>query len=114
MLEGSWDARSVSSLELDSGYGEEAGGPQGKGAAGGQRCSTRGEGVAGGGSPGKLAAASFRPAQPSGWPIWNHLAPTPINPWQTPGLLHLLSAEMGVRNAEPHRTPQGTLRGLDS
>lgn len=109
VLEGSWDARSVSSLELDSGYGEEAGGPQGKGTAGGQRCSTRGEGVAGGGSPGKLAAASFRPAQPSGWPIWNHLAPTPINPWQTPGLLHLLSAEMGVGNAEPHRTPQGTL-----
>lgn len=72
-----------------------------------------GEGVAGGGSPGKLAAAGFRPAQPSGWPIWNHLAPTTINPWQAPGLLCLLSAEMGLGDAEPHGTPQGTHQELD-
>lgn len=65
----------------------------------------RGEGVAGGASPGKLAAASFRPAQPSGWPIWNHLAPITINPWQASGLLHLLSAGMGFGGAESHRTP---------
>lgn len=71
----------------------------------------RGEGVAGGGSPGKLAAAGFRPAQPSGWPIWNHLAPTTINPWQAPGLLCLLSAEMGLGDqsrTEHHRAlPKG-------
>lgn len=71
----------------------------------------RGEGVAGGGSPGKLAAAGFRPAQPSGWPIWNHLAPTTINPWQAPGLLCLLSAEMGLgdqSHTEHHRAlPKG-------
>ena len=74
----------------------------------------RGEGMAGGGSPGKLAAASFRPAQPSGWPIWNHLAPTTINPWQAPGQLHILPAEMGLEDAEPHGIPWDTLQGMDS
>lgn len=70
MLEGSWDARSVSSLELDSGYGEEAGGPQGKGTAGGQRCSTEGRGWLVVAPPGSwqppVSGQPSRPAGPSG------------------------------------------------
>ena len=71
----------------------------------------RGEGAAAGGSPGKLAAAGFRPARPSGWPIWNHLAPTTINPWQAPGLLRLLTAEMGLGGAESHGTHRALTEG---
>lgn len=70
VLEGSWDARSVSSLELDSGYGEEAGGPQGKGTAGGQRCSTEGRGRLVVAPPGSwqppVSGQPSRPAGPSG------------------------------------------------
>lgn len=66
----------------------------------------RGEGVAGGGSPGEAAGRPF-PASPAvRLAHLESLSPIAINPWQAPGLLHLLSAELGRGEAEPC----GTLR----
>ena len=80
--------------------------PRARGQLGARDAAQRG-GAAAGGSPGKLAAAGLPPAQASGWPVGNHLAPTTINPWQAPGLLCLLIAEMGL-GAAPHGTEHGT------
>lgn len=43
-----------------------------------------------GGSPGEAGSWQFPASPVIRCPIWNHLAPTTINPWQAPGFFCLL------------------------